>query len=220
MELSLDDVVSELGRGTRALLLVRHSERPKIGFEDRTFGASLPLTPRGERLCLEFGRRLADAADDVQFAASPLLRTRMTAELVAAGMGRAGAAVELDAAIGNGSAFVADELEVWRLFSDGSFFARMAEYLSAGVQRGFNPIGPAAAAYERHVLSKFSARLGIFATHDVYVAAYLHATGVKTDFTRANWPCFLDAAAVLLSPDGSVRRAFVRSGLSSLACGV
>ena len=43
-EVSVSDVIAELRRGSRVLLLLRHSERPRIGYEDKTFGASLPLT--------------------------------------------------------------------------------------------------------------------------------------------------------------------------------
>ena len=133
-EVSVSDIVAELGRGSRVLLLLRHSERPKIGHEDKTFGASLPLTANGKHLCVEFGRMLAGVTPSVEFRASPLLRTVMTAELVAEGMGLAGAEVVRDALVGNGSAYVASELEVWRLFRDGSFFQRMVEYtLSQGI---------------------------------------------------------------------------------------
>ncbi len=219
-EASVADVVAELGRGSRVLLLLRHSERPKIGYDDKTFGASLPLTENGRRLCVEFGRMLAGATPSVEFRASPLLRTVMTAKLVAEGMGFSGAEVVCDALVGNGSAYVASELEVWRLFSDGSFFQRMVEYMQAGEQRGFNPLAPATDAFEEYALSVFSAQLGVFATHDVYVAAFLHARGVKTDFNIDNWPRFLDSAAIVLRPDGERRYMFVRAGLSPLACGV
>lgn len=219
-ETTIAGVREELARGSRVLLLVRHSERPKIGFEDRTFGAELPLTEHGVRLAVDYGRLLRGAADDVQFLASPLRRTVMTAERIAEGMGLADAAVPTDAAIGNGSAFIADALEVWRLFRDGSFFERMGEYLERGEQRGFNPLSEAADAYERDALARFTGRLGVFATHDVYVAAFLHARGVKTDFDRENWPRFLDAAAIAVAPDGTRGYALVRAGLSPLACGV
>ena len=69
-------------------------------------------------------------------------------------------------------------------------------------------------------LSTFTGVLGIYATHDVFVAAFLHARGVKTDFCAANWPRFLDSAAIVVEPSGAVRHAFVRAGLSDLACGV
>ena len=209
--ISLEDVRKELSAGCRVLLLVRHAERPKIAFDDRTFGEALALTPNGERMSVEFGRIMKGAARNVQFRASPLRRTVMTAERIADGMGLAGAEVERDARIGNSSAYVASQLEMWRLFSDGSFFERMVD---------FAPLASATDAYEAYALSTFTGDLGIYATHDVFVAAFLHARGVKTDFCAANWPRFLDSAAIVVEPSGAVRHAFVRAGLSDLACGV
>lgn len=220
LDWNLDDVRHALAAGCRVLLFVRHAERPKIGYEDKTFGGTLPLTPAGEEMSRAYGRLLAGASDGVQFRASPLRRTRMTAARIAEGMGLAGAPVVPDAAIGNGSAFVASELEVWELFRDGSFFARMGEYLQTGRQRGFRDLAAASDAFEKYALSTFTGRLGIYTTHDVYVAAYLHARGVRTDFCVDNWPRFLDAAAIVLAPDGARRYALVRAGLSDKCCGV
>ena len=61
--MTLDDVRGELASGCRVLLFVRHAERPKIAYEDKTFGGELPLTANGERMSVEFGRLLAGAAD-------------------------------------------------------------------------------------------------------------------------------------------------------------
>ena len=215
-----DDVRRELAAGNRVLLLVRHAERPKIGYEDKTFGGSLPLTPAGEDMSRTYGRLLAGAASDVQFRASPLLRTVMTAERIAEGMGLASPVIVQDAQIGNGSAFVENELKVWELFRDGGFFAKMVQYLRQGRQYGFADLTPAADAFESHLLRNFAGQLGIFTSHDVYITAYLHARGVRTDFCEANWPRFLDAAAIVLAPDGSRRYALVRAGLTDRCCGV
>lgn len=219
-EISLPDVRRELAAGNRVLLVVRHAERPKIGYEDKTFGGSLPLTPAGEEMSVAYGRLLADASDDVQFRASPLLRTVMTAERIAEGMGLASADIVQDARIGNASAFVESELKVWELFRDGGFFTKMCEWMQKGRQYGFHDLAPACDAFEAYALSTFTGKLGIYASHDVYVAAYLHGRGVKTDFCEANWPRFLDAAAIILAPDGSRRYALVRAGLSDRCCGV
>lgn len=219
-EVGIGDVLARLRKGDRVLLLVRHAERPKIDFDDRTFGGSLPLTPEGERMSETFGRILRGAADDVQFAASPLLRTVMTARLVAKGMGLEGAEILEDSRIGNDSAFVRSQLEMWETFRDGLFFDRMFEYMATGRQHGFNALGPATEAFEDYVLSRFTARLGIFATHDNFIASFLHGTGGKTDFDHDNWPRFLDSAAIVVSPSGTRSYALVRAGLSDRICGV
>lgn len=219
VEISIDDVRSALGRGERVLLFVRHSERPRIEFDDRSFGFELALTPHGAELARTFGERLKGASDDLQFRASPLRRTMMTAELIAAGLGVEGA-IAADSRIGNDSSFVSSQEDLWRLFSDGKFFSHMDAYLKTGRQLGFNPLESAASAFEEYALSHFRSQLGIFVTHDIYVAAFLHARGVKRDFCRDNWPCFLDSAAIFLRQDGTRSYALVRAGLSPLVCGV
>ena len=220
LDWTLSDVRRELAAGNRVLLLVRHAERPKIGYEDKTFGGSLPLTPAGEEMSVAYGRLLAGSSEAVQFRASPLLRTVMTAERIAEGMGLASAEIVQDAKIGNGSAFVDSELEIWELFRDGGFFTKMCAWMREGTQRGFHELSSACDAFEEYVLSTFTGQLGIYTSHDVYVASYLHGRGVKTDFCEANWPRFLDAAAIILAPDGSRRYALVRAGLSDRCCGV
>jgi len=215
-----DGIRAALDAGNRVLLLVRHGERAKIDHDDQTFGAAIPLTEEGRRTAVAFGRELADYASDVQFRASPLRRTVMTAEDIAAGMGISAPEVVEDDAIGNGSAFFSDRLEVWRQFRSGHFFAKMTEYMTTGSIPGFADNATATTAYERYVLSCFTSRLGVFTTHDVFVAAYLYGKGVKRDWTPENWPHFLDAAAIVLPKAGAPEAYFVRTGLSDGIVGV
>ena len=219
-EISLDDVAKELHRGNRVLLMVRHAERPKIDGEDPTFGEALPLTAEGRRTCLQFGERLREFAAVTQFLTSPLRRTRMTAAGIAEGMGLGEIEIPEDPLIGNGSFYFADQHEVFELFRDGQFFRYLFEYMAKGTQRGFREIGEASDMLEEWVISKFKARLGIFATHDLHDAAFLYARGVKRDWTVESWVRFLDAAAIIISPDGTRRYALLRSGLSNGTVGV
>ncbi len=219
-EMTLDDVGAELRRGRRVLLLVRHGERAKIDNDDPTFGMELPLTDEGRRTATLFGERLKDFAGDAQFMSSPLLRTRQTAQCIASGMGRGDAAIPVDGRLGNESFYFADQREVYELFRDGSFFGKIFEYMAQGRQRGFREIGEASDALERWALGEFRSRLGIFATHDLYNAAFLHARGVKRDWTVDSWVRFLDSAAIIVGEDGSRRYGLVRSGLSRGVMGV
>ncbi len=218
--IGFDDVRARLAAGERALLLVRHAERPHIDHDDPTFGAALELTANGRQMSEAFGRALKGAAREVQFRASPLRRTVMTAECIAAGMGLAGRPIVEHHAIGTGSAFFADPVAVWQLFRDRFFFDHTITYLQKGEQTGFAPLGPATDTYERYVTSLFTAQLALFVTHDVFIAAYLHGKGVKTDFNADNWPRFLDTAAIFIAPDGRRDYAFLRAGLSDRATGV
>ena len=211
---------AELAAGSRVLLVVRHAERPKIDNEDKTFGAALPLTPDGERMSEAFGRLLRGAAREIQFRASPLRRTVLTAQFIARGLGIDAPDIPVDAEIGNGSAYIADEREVWELFRDGRFFEKMIEYLEAGVQRGFNPLGPSTEAFEAYCLSRFTGQLGLFTSHDVYLAAYAKGRGLMAHVSKENWPRFLDAVAIVLRPDGTRKHLFVRAGLTEVICGV
>ncbi len=219
-EITLDDVEAELRCGNRVLLMVRHGERPKIDNEDPGFGVTLPLTDEGRRTARLFGERLKPFAGNVQFMSSPMTRTRQTADCIADGMGLAGIPVEEDVLLGNGSFYFADQREVYGLFRGGGFFEGIFKYMAAGEQRGFRNIYEASDDLEAWALGKFKTKLGIFATHDLYNAAFLFAKGVKRDWTVGNWIRFLDAAAIIVAPDGTKRYALVRSGLSEGTVGV
>ena len=219
-ELSLEDVCAEISGGSRVLLMVRHAERPHIDHDDPTFGEELPITAAGAEASELFGRALAGLAPDVQFLASPLRRTRMTAEFIARGMGIPDAPIPVDPLLGNSSFYFSDQHEVFELFRDGSFFEKIFSYFANGTLGGFNEIGQASDKLEEWCLERFTARLGIFTTHDLYIGAYLHARKVKTDFTVSTWLRFLDSAAILLRPDGTRDYALVRAGLSDRCTGV
>lgn len=219
-EVSLDDIAAELRGGSRVLLFVRHGERPKMDNNDPTFGEALPLTAEGVRTSREMGARLKEFADGAQFLSSPLLRTVMTATGIAEGMGLPDAEIPTDILLGNDTFYCADQHEVFELFRDGEFFEKVFVYLTTGNQRGFRQITEATDALEEWALGKFTGKLGIFTTHDLYNAAFLHERRVKRDWTIRNWVCFLDSAAIILDPDGTRRYAFLRTGLSTGIVGV
>ena len=214
------DICAELDRGNRVLLMVRHAERPPISDDDPTFGQTLPLTETGRQTSLQLGELLRDQAAGAQFLSSPLLRTVMTAEGIAAGMGLPDAPIPTAPELGNSSFYFSDQREVYELFSQSDFFDEIFRYMARGTLRGFNEIHAASDRLEAWCLERFTGRLGIFTTHDLYIGAYLHARGVETHFTRANWLRFLDAAAIILAPDGTRRYALMRAGLSDRCTGV
>lgn len=218
-ELDFAAIRKLLTEGNKVLLLVRHAERTKIDNNDPTFGEGLPITENGVKMSVDFGAALKGACEEVEFRSSPLRRTCMTAEAIAEGMSIVKPEIVEDDLIGNGSAFFTDRYEVFELFRDHRFFEHMFEYLSGKPQRGFAPLENAAEAYEKYVMSLFKSRLGIYATHDVFVAAFL--TGKKSyDFDIETWPRFLDAAAIIIAPDGERSYALLRSGLSNDIMGV
>jgi len=220
-EMTLAEFAGELRRGARAVFLVRHAERPKMDPTDPTFGDSLPLTAEGVRTARRLGEMLAEFSEGAQFYASPLRRTRMTAALIAEGMGVDASDIPADGLLGNESFFYRDALEVLHVFTPPeNFFPASIEYMETGRQRGFNDLAESADAMERWLFARFAGRLFVVATHDLYIAAFLSARGAYVDRSRETWPRFLDAGAILVGPDGSRRYALVRTGLSSGIVGV
>ncbi len=219
-EITLEEAIEEIERGSRALMMVRHGERPHIDHEDPTFGSELPLTKAGYEMAVEVGRRMSRFAPETQFVSSPLRRTRMTAAGIAEGMGVPNADIPTDIQLGNSSFYFSDQHAVFEIFRDGDFFEKVFEYLQTGRQIGFNDLYEATDKLEEWYLSRFTARVGIFTTHDLYNGAFLHARGVKTDFCVENWIRFLDAATIFIRPDGTRRYALVRAGLTDRVTGV
>lgn len=218
-ELTLDELKGELCRGARVALMVRHAERPKMDPDDPSFGDALELTYEGTRTAKKLGVLLKEFADDVQFAASPLTRTRMTAACIAEGMGVPGAAVPTDELLGNGSFYYENAAEVLEVFKPKNFFPACIEYFKTAHQRGFRELYAATDEFEKWIDARWRNRLFIIATHDLYVAAFLSARKVG-EFSKENWTRFLDGGAVIDGPDGKRRYALVRSGLSTGIVGV
>lgn len=219
-EISLNDILSQLSAGTRIILQVRHAERPKIDPDDKTFGDKLPLTEQGARTSRKLGELLAGYKGDVTFLSSPLLRTRMTASLIAEGMQRPQSEIPSFERLGNGTFYYNDPGEVVEVFKPANFFSACFDYMRTGKMRGFNDLAPATDKLEEWLLDHAKTQLTIATTHDLYIAAFLAARGAYTEFSRDTWPHFLDAAAILIRPDGARSYAFVRTGLSDGIVGV
>ena len=122
MELTIEELKREMLRGTRVILMVRHAERPKMDPNDPTFGDALALTYDGVRTAKMLGTALREFADDVQFYASPLTRTRMTAACIAEGMGVKEPEIPTDDLLGNGSFYYEDASQVLEVFKPQNFF--------------------------------------------------------------------------------------------------
>lgn len=214
IEIGINDVREALAKGDRVLLMTRHAERPHIDPEDPTFGESLPITKDGERMAFDFGASLRGASDDVQILSSPLHRTRLTAVQIARGMGLEERwnydTIPTDDIIGNGSYYYADAYAVWKIFRGGEFYRLSFEYCHNGVQTGFRPLDVATDMLEEHVMAKFNAKLGIFTSHDLFIASFLSGRNAYSGWTVETWVQFLDSAAIIISPDGSRRYALVR----------
>ena len=218
-EMTIEELVGEIRRGARVTLMVRHAERPKMDPDDPTFGDALELTYDGTRTAKKLGTILKEFADDVQFAASPLTRTRMTAELIAEGMGVADPEIPTDERLGNGSFYYENAAEVLEVFKPKNFFPACIEYFHTAHQRGFRDLYAATDEFERWIDASWKNRLFVISTHDLYIAAFLYARKVG-EFSKENWTRFLDGGAVIDGTDGKRRYALVRTGLSTGIVGV
>ncbi len=218
-EMTIEELIGEIRNGARVALMVRHAERPKMDPDDPTFGDALELTYEGTRTAKKLGAMLAAFAGDVQFAASPLTRTRMTAECIAEGMGVAGPEIPTDELLGNGSFYYDDPAEVLEVFKPKNFFPACIEYFHTAHQRGFRELYAATDEFEKWIDARWKSRLFVISTHDLYIAAFLYARKVG-EFSKENWTRFLDGGAIIDGTDGKRRYALVRTGLSTGIVGV
>ena len=221
IEMTIEEVKAEIRKGARAILQVRHAERPKMDPDDPTFGDALHLTREGVRTAKLLGESLAEFAGDVAFASSPLTRARETADCIAEGMGLSGAPVPTDVKLGNESFFYEDPLRVVKLFKEMEFFNACFTYFREKKLPGLRDIGEAADDCERWLDEHSQGRrLFVVVTHDCYIAAFLNVRGAYGPGSRRDWVRFLDGGVTLVYPDGSRRYALVRAGLSHGICGV
>ena len=151
--------------------------------DDPTFGDALELTYEGVRTAKKLGVMLKEFADSVQFASSPLTRTRMTAECIAEGMDVVDPEIPTDELLGNGSFYYDDPAEVLEVFKPKNFFPACIEYFHTAHQRGFRDLYAATDEFEKWIDVRWKSRLFVISTHDLYIAAFLYARKVG-EFSR------------------------------------
>jgi broad specificity phosphatase PhoE len=185
-----------LNQGRRIALFIRHSERPPIRPDDKEFGRTLALTPRGRELAREAGSRLSGFRD-ARFHASPMVRCQMTARCFAEGMGLADAAVEDADPLGVRGFYYEDPYAVQNLMRQQGYMAYMLDYLRDGVADYSRPIGPATARTATWLQEQTTNQLGVFVSHDIFIAAFLTGLGLRS-YTADNWVGYLHGAALIL----------------------
>ena len=194
-------VAGLLGQGCRVSLFVRHSERPPISPDDKTFGQALALTPNGVELARRAGQRLAGFSD-ARFAASPMVRCRMTARHIAEGMGLAGAPVADEPRLGLACFYYEDPEKLQDLMRRQGYLSFMLGYLRSGAAPHSRPIGEATARMVAWLKEATVRRLNVLVSHDIFVAALLTGLKVRT-YSADNWVGFIHGAAVIRFPDGT-----------------
>lgn len=189
---------SLLDEGHRVALFIRHSERPAISPDDKEFGQTLGLTPRGIELARNAGRHFAGVRNAV-FYASPMNRCRLPARHFAEGMGLAQPTVTDAEPLGVRGFYYEDPYAVQDSMRRQGYMAYMQDYLTHGTAPHSMPIGPAtdqmAAWLQRHA----AALLNVFVSHDIFIASFLTALNLRT-YTAENWVGFLHGAALIQEP--------------------
>jgi len=210
MTLTYADILAELNVGSRVALIIRHAERPHIDRNDPTFGETLALTPAGEADAFALGTLLKPFAHDVAFHSSPMNRTRETARQIAHGMGISPATIEEWEELGNSSFYFTCQRELFEAFKGHDIYPMMEAYLHGKPLAGMGDLHAASDRLEAWIDRHHTRRLTIFATHDLYNAAFLTARNAA-EFTATRWIGFLDSAAVIDRPDGTRHYAYIRA---------
>ena len=196
--IDLTRIRASLEQGHRVALFIRHSERPAIRADDKEFGKHLGLTARGVELAREAGSRLAGFRD-VRFYASPMTRCRLTARHFAEGMGFAAPVVEDADPLGVRGFYYEDPYAVQDLMRQQGYMAYMLDYLRNGIAPYSRPLGSATAQTAEWLRGQTTTRLGVFVSHDIFIASFLTGLGIRT-FSAEDWVGFLHGAALIHTP--------------------
>jgi broad specificity phosphatase PhoE len=197
--IDFSEVAQLLRKGGRVSLFLRHSERPPIAPDDRTFGQTLALTPRGVELAHDAGKHLAGFTD-VRFAASPMVRCRMTAQCIAEGMGLANVSVADEPRLGLGCFYYEDPVNLQDEMRQQGYLSFMLEYLRKGVAPYSHPIDVATEQMAAWLKDATVRSLNVLISHDIFVASFLTGLKVRT-YTAENWVGFVHGAVIVNMPD-------------------
>ena len=192
-------VAELLRQGGRVSLFVRHSERPPIDPDDRAFGRTLALTPQGVELARNAGKHLAGFTD-VRFAASPMVRCRMTAQCIAEGMGLTDTPVADEPRLGLQCFYYEDPGKLQLAMRRQGYLPFMLDYLRNGIAPHSRPIGVATEQMTAWLKEATVRQLNVLVSHDIFVASFL--TGLKArTFTAEQWVGFVHGAAIVHMPN-------------------
>ena len=197
--IDLTHVRDFLKHGHRVVLFIRHSERPPIRTDDKEFGRTLGLTPRGVEMARQAGARLSGFRD-VRFLSSPMARCQLTAHHFAEGMGLTHAVVEDADPLGVRGFYYDDPYAVQDLMRKQGYMAYMLEYLRDGIAPFSRPIGPATEQTAEWMRCAATAKLNIFVSHDIFIASFLTGLNIRT-FSAEDWVGFLHGAALVHSAE-------------------
>jgi len=194
-------VTELLRQGCRVSLFIRHSERPPIDPNDKTFGQALPLTPQGIVFARDAGQLLA-GFDDVRFAASPMVRCRMTAQHIAEGMGLPNAPVTDEPRLGLRCFYYEEPEKLQVVMRQRGYLPFMLDYFRNGTAPYSRPLDVATRQMAAWLQDATVRQLNVLVSHDIFIAALLTGLSVRT-YSADNWVGFVHGAAIINMPDGN-----------------
>jgi len=193
-------VAERLRQGCRASLFIRHAERPPIDPNDKTFGQTLPLTPQGIAFARDAGQHLFGFGD-VRFAASPMVRCRMTAQCIAEGMGLPNAPVADEPRLGLGCFYYEEPEKLQDVMRQRGYLPFMLDYFRNGTAPYSRPLDVATRQMTAWLKDATVRQLNVLVSHDIFIAALLTGLNVRT-FSADNWVGFVHGAAIINAPNG------------------
>jgi hypothetical protein len=129
-------------------------------------------------------------------------RCRLTARHFAEGMGVQEPVVEDADTLGVRGYYYEDPYAVQDAMRRQGYMAYMLDYLRNGCAPHSMPIGPATEQTASWLQRETTKRLGVFVSHDIFIASFLTGLGIRT-YTEDNWVGFLHGAALVCPPEGS-----------------
>ena len=208
--MSIKDVVAAVNNGFKVILIMRHADKEHLDIVGPEPSEELNVSEEGLRKSYAIGRQLEKITGEVIFYASSRIRAVMTAQEIARGMGIADIwndkSIITDIRLSNSGFYYKNAAMIWKLFRDGVFYDKAAEYIKKGTLDGFNPMKEATQRFEEFILGIKHGDLTIIVSHYLIVSSFLNIKGIW-DLQDQLQP--LDSASIIISPAKDITYAFV-----------
>jgi len=184
----------------KALLIVRHAERPTIPADE--LGNEVLLTAKGEKDTLQFASQLTHPIISIK--SSPIPRCVQTAELIAR-QTEFPLGVESCRLLGDPGFIIEDGEQAWKHWQEKGH-QRVNQHLLDGDEywTGFAPLSQATQQMTRVIdrsLRCASEGVQVWITHDTILAAYASRV-LPTSLSLKQWPDFLGHLRIELHGQG------------------
>ena len=200
---SISEILREKHSDEKVTLLLRHAERRHILPTDKNYGAKVPLTEVGKNQALGAGKEIFQYSFGASFffGASPVLRCRQTAALIAEGCGAINFnAVEKIKVFDRLAKFYVNENVDYEKHLKEGFYPAICRFIQDEKLSGFLPLETGSKEFLKLLLENSFADFNVFISHDAWIVPFL-AFYTHLQFSPQNWMNFLSGAAILFSAD-------------------